>query len=187
MKAIKNGNFITWPGIYSIDFKKILPTTIATEKGPLEQERKNFQSTKTTSLQNDDLDFFPAKENKTNEYIFKLINTNELKNKSYMDLCGRFPYTSSRGSKYILVVYDHDSNLIKGIPLKSRNAREIADQWEELNKKITKNAINTTFWILDNEASNLLKEALATHRQSHQLTPPPHPQNKCGRKSHLYV
>ena len=101
-KAINNGNFISWPGINSINFKKILPTTIATEKGHLDQERSNLQSTKLTTSEETDKDFFPPKDRKTNECIFKLINTKKLNNKSYMDLCGRFPYTSSRGSKYIL-------------------------------------------------------------------------------------
>ena len=38
-KAIRNGNFVSWPGIESINFQKIIKTTAATEKGHLEQER----------------------------------------------------------------------------------------------------------------------------------------------------
>ena len=130
----------------------------------------NLQSTKLTKETQQD--FFPDKENKMKECIFKVIDLNELNGKSYMDLCGRFPYTSSRGSKYILVVYDHDSNIIEGISLKSRNATEITQKWEILYNRITKNNVDTTFWILDNEASKYLKDALKTHKQSHQLTPP---------------
>ena len=168
-KAIQNGNFLSWPGINSINFKKILNTTKATEKGHIEQERRNLQSTKNTTIQ---ADYFPPKEEKVKECIFKLIDMKELNDKSYMDLCGRFPYTSSRGAKYILVIYDQDSNLIEGVTLKSRNAKEITEKWEYLYNKITKNNITTKYWILDNEASKYLKDALSDNKQNYQLTPP---------------
>ena len=166
-RAIRNGNFLSWPGIHSINFKSILKTTIPTEKGHLEQERSNLQTTKATME-----DYFPPKEPKTRECIFKLFETKELNEKSYMDLCGRFPYASSRGSKYILVVYDHDSNLIEGVALKTRNVKEITEKWQDLYNKITKNTVTTKYWILDNEASKYLKDALGTNDQDFQLTPP---------------
>ena len=90
---------------------------------------------------------------------------NELNNKSYMDLCGRLPYKSSRGSKYLLIIYDHDFNLIEGITLKSKNATEITEKWKILYNKITRNAVNTKFWIIDNEASKYLKDALIKEEQ----------------------
>ena len=144
-KAINNGNFLSWPGINSINFKKILNTTQATLKRHIEQERKNLQTTKPTS--DLEIDYFPQKEPKIKECIFKLIDISELNEKSYMDLCRRFPYTSTRGAKYILVIYDHDSNLIEGVTLKSRNAKEITDKWEYLYQKITRNNITTKYWI----------------------------------------
>ena len=62
-----------------------------------------------------------------------------------MDLCGKFPYTSLRGAKYMLVVYDHDSNLIEGMTLNSRSAREITDKWKEMYNKITSNNVDTKY------------------------------------------
>ena len=47
-RAVKNGNFITWPGIDDLNFKKLLGTTVALEKGHLDQERKGVQSTSTS-------------------------------------------------------------------------------------------------------------------------------------------
>ena len=166
-RAINNGNFLSWPAIETINFKRIIKTTIATEKGHLEQERSNLQTTKNTQE-----DFFPTQTEKTQHCIFKMIDMNELNNKSHMDLCGRFPYTSSRGAKYILVVYDHDSNLIEGITLKSRNTTEITSKWQILYDKITTNTVTTSFWIIDNEASRYLKTALKEKKQEFQLTPP---------------
>ena len=41
------------------------------------------------------------------------------------DQTGRFPVNSSRGSKYLMVLYDHDSNAILVEPLTSCNEREL--------------------------------------------------------------
>ena len=35
---------------------------------------------------------------------------------AFLDLTGKFPYTSSRGYKYLLVIYDYDSNAILVAP-----------------------------------------------------------------------
>ena len=53
------------------------------------------------------------------------LQTIELLGKVSTDQTGRFPVTSSRGSKYLMVLYDHDSNAILFKPLTSRNEREI--------------------------------------------------------------
>ena len=49
-KAIKNGNFISWPGINDLNFKSLLKTTVATAKGHLNQERQGLQSTNDTII-----------------------------------------------------------------------------------------------------------------------------------------
>ena len=62
IQAIKKGNFLSWPGIESILFKKHLPKSMATTKGHLYQERKNLQSTKIQiKLEDSDYDHFPEK------------------------------------------------------------------------------------------------------------------------------
>ena len=102
-----------------------------------------------------------------------MTDIEKLNGKSYMELCRKFPYTSSRGSKYILVVYNQNSNLNEGITLKTTNAKEITEKWKILNEKITKNTISMKFWIVDkNEASKYLKEALKIDDQTYQLIPP---------------
>ena len=53
-KAIDNGNFVTWPGINELNFKKLLGTTIPLEKVHMDQERKNLRSTKDVDAENDD-------------------------------------------------------------------------------------------------------------------------------------
>jgi hypothetical protein len=53
-QAIRNGNFVTWPGIDSLSIDKHLPKSIASAKGHLDQERKNLQSTKPLKQNDDD-------------------------------------------------------------------------------------------------------------------------------------
>ena len=54
----------------------------------------------------------------TNTVFLKKV---DLTGKFYRDQIGRFPVTSSKGNKYILVAYHYDSNTIHAEPLKTRS------------------------------------------------------------------
>jgi hypothetical protein len=43
----------------------------------------------------------------------------------YTDQTGRFPVVSSKGNKYIMILYDYDSNAILAQPIKDRTAAEL--------------------------------------------------------------
>ena len=90
-----------------------------TEKGHVKSDRKNVRSTKELLHEMTATD----KDNKTvareNEYFVKTV---DLTNKLYSDQTGRFPVTSSKGSKCIMIVYDHDSNTILARALKTKSA-----------------------------------------------------------------
>ena len=60
------------------------------------------------------------------------------KQKSYCDLTGRFPYKSSRGTQYLFVMYDYDSNAILFEGLKTRQAGEINKAFNACYCKLTK-------------------------------------------------
>ena len=81
--------------------------------GHLHQERQNLQSTKVT----------PNKQKTHDTYV--ALMPFKTTHKAYGDLTGRFPYVSSRGNQYFLVVYDYDSNAILVEVLKSRSGKEI--------------------------------------------------------------
>ena len=53
------------------------------------------------------------------------LQTVEFTGKVSTDQTGRFPVTSSRGSKYLMVLYDYDSNAILAEPLTSRSERKL--------------------------------------------------------------
>ena len=175
-KAINKGFFITWPGIDTLNFKKILETTVESEKGHLDQERKNLQSTKALNMiQNDiDNDFFPTPtDTKHNEFysqIFHTTSTNMAQ--AYSDLTGRFPHKSSRGNQYLLVVYDYDQNAIVFEPLKTRQAKEITTAFNKCYSRLNKHDNLPTLFVLDNECSTDLKLSTIKHNNKYDLVPP---------------
>ena len=91
---------------------------------------------------------------------------------SYGDLIGSFPFTSSRGNKYLYILYNYDSNAILVHPLKTRQASEIAKVWQCLYDKLTKHGNEIKNFILDNEFSHDLRLALKKNKISFQLVPP---------------
>ena len=177
IKAINNNHFTTWPGLTTTLVKKYLQPSIATAKGHLNQEQKNLQSTKNvknSSNKSDLEDFFPTSNVpniKTNDAIYYLAAPEEL-NKAYSNLTGCFPLQSSRGNNYILVAYHPNANAILLEPLRNRTATEIVNAWKKINTKLKSCALKPNTWILNNECSADLKNAL-THKQiTWQLAPP---------------
>ena len=49
----------------------------------------------------------------------------DLTDKVYSNQIGPFPVISSKGNKYIRIIYDHDSNVIIARALKTKSAVEI--------------------------------------------------------------
>ena len=187
--AIGKGNFVTWPGIDSINFKKLVGPTVPTSKGHLDQERQGLQSTKTNiKLENAHADAFPDKDIKSRTYG---ITITELKNVAYSDLTGQFPHVSSRGNKYLLTIYNHDANAILASSLKTRQAKEIATVWERKHLQLTKHGHTVQYYIMDNECSQDLQRALVNNDLDYQLVPPnQHRRNAAERairtfKNHL--
>ena len=87
-----------------------------------------------------------------------IVNTDAPK--AYMDLTGKFPHTSSRGNKYLVVLYNYDSNAIVFEAIKNRQSKEILNAFQKCEQKISSHNQKTTLYILDNEASMDLKTTL---------------------------
>ena len=168
-KAIKNKHLITWPGIDNINFTKFVNDNIPMRLGHLNQERKGLRSTK--SAKDSTEDFNPPQDTKHNEVMSLVFEFNG-KEMAYGDITGAFPYTSTRGNKYIYVMYDYDGNaiLVKAIP--NRQAATIKNAWENLYCKLTKQGHVIKNFILDNEISDDLKSSFKKYNISFQCVPP---------------
>ena len=105
--AIKNGNFLTLPGLNITNITCFLPASIATALGHLDQERSNLQSTKSTvptiqlspsinsTMISEDKDFAPAiSRTKTFDVCGTIIPFVATRT-GYHDLTGAFPHNSS--------------------------------------------------------------------------------------------
>jgi hypothetical protein len=55
----------------------------------------------------------------------------------YKDLTGRFPTTSSKGNKYVLILYEYYGNAILAEPMKSRSDTEAVRAYTVLYKQLT--------------------------------------------------
>ncbi len=178
-KAVKNGNFQSLPGLTSDLVTKYLTPTIATHYGHLNQERQNLQSTQ----QSIDLGFFPHSETpniQTNE-IMAVITQYQVTHKAFGDLPGKFPFTSSRGTQYFLVIYHYNSNAILVTTLKNRTASEINNVYMKLFNMLIRGCAPQTF-ILDNETSSLLLNSFEKENIAYQLVlPHMHRRNAAGK------
>ena len=174
-KSINKGNFITWPGIDTINFKKVLGTPIATHCGHLDQERKNMQSTQKTNNRDVEKneDNNPKQEKcKTKNCFYSITQLDHHNKKAYTDLTGRFPVQSARGHNYIFICYDYDANAILAEPMKNREADSIVNAWTKCHRRLTNNGHEIKKYVLDNECSNQFKDVLKKEEIEYELVPP---------------
>jgi hypothetical protein len=135
--------------------RKHLPKSDATIKGHLQQQRQNLRSTQATppipTIEVPD-EFAPNSDSpnpRTHEaYAIAIDITAEVAT----DLTGRFPVNSSRGYKYMLVLYEYDSNAILVEPLTDRSELEHIRAYNKLYNQLAKNGFTPKFQMMDNEA-----------------------------------
>jgi hypothetical protein len=88
-----------------------------------------------------------------------------------MDQTGRFPVVSSKGKKYIMVIYDYDRNAVLAKPIKDRTAPELLKAFQFMEQELVAKCLEPKLMKLDNEASKLLKYYLYQQDISFQLVP----------------
>jgi hypothetical protein len=119
--AIKNGNFTSWRGLTEHAVEKHLSKSTSTTKRHFNQQRQNARTTKIkytkVIVTEPDLDHGIK-----NQFVYAAtIDAGQI----YTDQTGRFPVVSSKGNKYIMILYDYDSNDILEQPIKYRTAPEL--------------------------------------------------------------
>jgi hypothetical protein len=185
--AIKNGNFLSWPGLTEHAVEKHLSKSTATTKGHLNQQRQNARTTqiKTTDTGNEESDIDHGI--KTQFVYAATIDAGQI----YTDQTGRFPVVSIKGNKYIMILYDYDSNAILAQPIKDRTAPHLLKAFQIMEQELVARGLKTKLMKLDNEASKLLKAYLHQQDITFQLVPPySHRRNSAERairsfKDHL--
>ena len=166
VKAIKKGFYATWPGLTATAVIKNLPKSPQTTKGHQHTKRQNVRSTKPK----------PTRDH------FVYAATVDAEHLIATDLTGKFPVTSSKGNKYILILWDSDSNAILAEPMQNRTAAEHVRAYEVLHTFLSQRGCRPQLQRLDNEASEALKTKISEKDMEYQLVPPHnHRTNPCER------
>jgi hypothetical protein len=187
IKAIKNWNFSSWPGLNEHTVEKHLSKSTSTVKGHLNQQRQNARTTKIKDEQLLDPEHDMDHGIKTQFMYAATIDAGQI----YTDQTGRFPVVSSRGNKNIMILYDYDSSAILAQPIKDRIAPELLKAFQVMEQKLVARGLKPKLMKLDNDASKFLREYLHQQEITFQLVPPySHRRNSAERairsfKDHL--
>ena len=96
----------------------------------------------------------------------------EFTGKVSTDQTGRFPVTSSCGIKYLMVLYNHYSNVILAERLTSCNKHELIRATCVLHVYLFDRGLTPQYQMLDNECPGGLKTFLRNSSVKLQLAPP---------------
>ena len=87
---------------------------------------------------------------KTGECYF-IITPIASTGKTFYDQTGRIPVTSSKGNKYVMIVYSYDSNIILGGEMKSRTGDEILRAFMKMHTELKEKGLKPKMHRLDNK------------------------------------
>jgi hypothetical protein len=165
--AIAKGFFSTWPGLTEHLVRHHLPKSTATSSGHLRQQYQNIRSTRQAPPRTTTAPAILAE--RTND-VFSTVY--QPTGRIYTDQTGRFPVTSSRGNRYIMIMYDYDSNAILSHPMKNRSTNELTQACSNLLDLLLAKGIRPKLHRLDNEAPAKLKALIVSKGLQYQLVPP---------------
>jgi hypothetical protein len=114
LKAIRKGNYSTWPLINVKNVYKHFPQSEETQQGHMRGQRQGLRS--TNIIQQLTTGHDTPVQNR-NDIMLQTYDANET---MYTDQTGRFPHISSRGNRYQMIAFHVDSNSIWVEPMKDR-------------------------------------------------------------------
>ena len=95
----------------------------------------------------------------------------EISGKVSTDQTGRFPTTSSKSNKYLMVLHEYDSNAILAEPMKNSSEAELVRSYNTLHEYLCLRGLNPTLHVLDNECPTGLKKFMTKANENFQLVP----------------
>jgi hypothetical protein len=107
-----------------------------------------------------------VQEDKFNYIYAAVMDTNQI----YKQLTGRS--TSLSVNKYILIIYDYDSNNVLSVPMKNRGDKDMVRAFDLLIQSLIICGLKPHLQRLDNEASLALRNYLTKQGIEYQLAPP---------------
>jgi len=192
--AIKNKQHASWPGLSVDAIRRHFSESDETHKGHGRKSPSGLGSTKpkeNETIDSDDDFHFNMPDNaplrpikkETSIFIKILDMEDEATQKIWTDQPGRFPKKSMKGSQYMMVLTESDSDAILVEPMKNRTSGEMIRAYQTLINRLSSAGIAPKQHILDNECSSDFKETNMTY----QLVPPhDHRRNKAEKAIHMF-
>jgi hypothetical protein len=167
LKAIRKGNYLSWPLINVKNVAKYFPESEETQKGHMLGQHQGVQSTKVTKPTEDAPTTIPHQ--KKNDI---LITEHKVKPLMYADQTRLFLAVLSLGNKYVMILHHVDSNSSWSEAMQNQSggklilARALALAWMQRHGLIPKHQI------LDKQASAEYKAAIEASGVTYELVPP---------------
>ena len=171
INCINKNWFKSWPGLNADRVRKHCDKKEQTTLGNQKMIKKNVRTS------NPIIDITVQKERtqlkkKLHDIGTFLMDDDDLKNLIAMDMAGRYPVTSARGHKYIMVMYDYDTNYINAVPIKSRKSNELVQAFKICYDELKQKGITARVLRLDNEISAELITAIEEQQLQYQIVSP---------------
>jgi hypothetical protein len=112
-----------------------------------------------------------------------LIRTVDLHNTLYSDQTGCFPFVSSLGNQYIMVLHHVDSNSLWMEGLKSNSKGKLILARQRALAHMARRGIIPRHQILDNQASFAYKIKIKLMKMTYELVPPDDHQQNLAKKA----
>jgi len=178
LKAIKNNQLRSFPGLTYQLINKYLPPSTATDKGHMVRRSQGIQS--TSNNRQDILDARQAVDdmNPTEQVcaahdIFCMAAlADKISGTMYTDLPGPFPVRSFSSMVYIFIAYVYDLNVILAIPMPSRSAESMQAAFEKVITHLNERDVKVTLNVMDNESSKLVESYIKEQDIDIHMVPP---------------
>jgi hypothetical protein len=89
----------------------------------------------------------------------------------YSDQTGMFPAVSSEGNKYVMILHDVNSNLLRAEPMRNQTGGELILPHNRALTRMQQQGINPKHQILNNQALEAYKDAIRALGMTYQLVP----------------
>ena len=156
VKAIRAGNYVSWPGLTIKKVNKYYPETDETPKGHMRQVRQGVRSTKEKVIVPNDNDEIVPRRKQHDIYV----RVDQVKDTIYTDQTVKLPITSSRGHKYITIMCENDGNAVLVEPMKNKTEDAMVETNQKMIDRLKTESIFPKKNILDNEISEKYKKAI---------------------------
>jgi len=175
IKAIRAGNYNTWPTITPSTVRRHFPESDETQKGHMKRQRQGVRSTRVREETEPNLPIIPKRQ----DVYIKIFNATET---MHSDQTGRFPATSSKGNQYVMVLVEVDGNFIDAEPMKNKSEGSMIKAYQALWTRLTASGtVKPKTHILDNEASTEFKKEIQKNCAIQLVPPDNHRRNLAER------